>query len=154
MCKPNIVCKRYVPARLIVKLQFSLLNVYCIKTGVFRQITLCRIVISYWWIQRHHVCSIRQQLSISHQKGNTSQYILSSATSSSKHQTSHYSIIYCVYPSTWWIYLGYPLFPLLTKAHGIYMLMRKIVYVTMKTTGRPTTIYFSYLQIVKEDVTW
>lgn len=152
-CKPNILWKGYIRARLLVKVWISLLNVFCIKTGVFRKITSCRIVISYWRIQRHCDCSSRLQFFISQQKVNITEYLKPSATSLWKHQTSHYSIIYSVYPSTWWIYLSDTMFQLLTKIQGIYILFQTNVY-TMKTNARPATIYISYLQFVKEDVTW
>jgi hypothetical protein len=84
------------------KIRTSLSGVCCIKTGVFRKIMSCRIIISYWRIQTHHDCSSRRQFSIGQQKVNIPKYLKSSATRLWNHQTSHYSIIYCVYPSTWW----------------------------------------------------
>ena len=151
-CKPNIVWNCYIRARLLVKIRIPLLNVFCIKTGVFRKITSCRIVISYWWIQRHHDCSSRQQFFISQQKVNITEYLKSSATSLWKHQTSHYTIIYCVYPFNWSIYWSDTMFQLLTKIQEICILLQTNMY-TMKSTARPT-IYISYLQTVKEDITW
>jgi hypothetical protein len=133
------------------KIRISLSDVCCIKTGVFRKIMSCRIVISYWRIQTHHDCSSRRQFSIGQQKVNIPKYLKSSATWLWKHQTSHYSITYCVYPSTWRTYYGYTMLPFLTKVQRIYILVQTNVF-TMKTTARPTPKYFSYLQTLKEDV--